>query len=830
MKLKYRLTLIFLLGFATIAYAKSTKFSYIHTNFTAGELSPKMDGRVDFPKYFNGGQTLDNFIIYPQGGVARRSGFEYINTAKTSNEQVRLIPFEFSTTQAYIIEMGDLYMRFYMNGGRITGVDAYTKLLLHCDGNDGSVVFTDSGATVHTVTAVDNAQIDIAQSKFGGASGVFDGTGDYLTIPDHADWDFDSGDLTIDFWVRYDDVTTGAGHGLFGQVIDTDNRVTCYNTYTFSQFRLWFTAKEAAGIDIGLGYLWSTVQNDTWYHIAIVRDGNTFTLYIDGVAKDTDTDASDCPDLATAWLVGRGGVVGTDHEGYIDEFRVSKGIARWTANFTPPSIEYPQSQETTPYELATPYLSEYLPTIKYVQSADTMWLVHEDYKPRKLTRTGHTAWSIDSYAPVADPFISTSNHPAAVAFFEERLCFGGTVTTPQGLWLSVSGDFEDMTTGANADDAMAVEIAADQVNTIRWLEPGRVLVVGTVGGEWKIGASSLDDPITPTNITVRRETAYGSANVQPETIGKNVLFVQRAGKKIREFGYNFDVDGYISHDLSILADHIVDSPIIDMAYQQEPYSILWCVTEDGTLLSLTYQKDHEVVAWSEHPVGGTDAEVKSVAVIPGDEEDEVWISVERTISGVSSNRVNYIERMKSLFSGTDTTDAFFVDSGLSYEGGAVTSVSGLDHLEGVTVVALADGIPLTAATATTPADLDLTVASGAITLGTSVSTLHAGFAYNSNIETLRIAVPSESSGTIQGKTKRISNVTLRLLESLECKIGPDSSNLVSMDFTDGNTAFSGDKNIPFDDKYNKEGYIYIRQDAPLPLTVLAIIPEVRVSD
>ena len=199
---------------------------------------------------------------------------------------------------------------------------------------------------------------------------------------------------------------------------------------------------------------------------------------------------------------------------------------------------------------------------------------------------------------------------------------------------------------------------------------------------------------------------------------------------------------------------------------------------------------------------------------------DITASVEKEVAEISDNRVNYIERMKPLFSGTDTTDAFFVDSGLTYDGGSVSSVSGLGHLEGETVAVLADGVPLD----------DQVVSGGAISLGTSASTVHAGLGYNSNIETLRIAVPTEGQGTIQGKKKRISQVRLRLLESLECKVGPDSSNLISYDFDDGNTAYSGDKIEPFDDGHSEEGYIYIRQDEPLPLTVLAIIPDVRVSE
>jgi hypothetical protein len=836
MKLKYRLALILILGFASIAYASSTKFTYIQTNFTAGEFSPKMDGRVDFPKYFNGAKTLDNFIIYPQGGVVRRSGFEYIAAAKTSNEAVRLIPFEFSTTQAYILEFGDKYIRFYMDGGQIpVAADSESKLIMHMDGNQGSVSFPDDGDTGHSPVANGNVHCDVSQSKFSSQSSAFFDGNDYISIPDHADWRYAAGLFTIDFSMKIDYMPSNAVQYLISQYDDADSYYYLRLRDNAGTKTLEWEVNNNGSVDCSVLSTWSTPATNTWYHIAMIRgwdsDTNKWAITVSGALLGSATTAAITIDSFTAdlWIGNFNGNTAFGFKGWIEELRVTKGEARWTANFAPPTAPYPLQDGETAYEVTTSYLTEDLPTIKFAQSADTMYLTHEDYEPQKLTRTGHAAWTISDYAPTSDRFDDAESYPAAVGFFEERLVFGGTLDTPQGLFFSVSGDWEDMTEGSSADDAIRIEIAADQVNTIRWLETGRVLVVGTVGGEWKAGASTLDDPLTPTNVTVRRETSYGSANVQPETIGKNVLFVQRAGKKVREFAYNFDVDGYISHDLNILADHIIDSKIVSIAYQQEPYSILWVVTQDGGLYSLTYQKDHEVVAWAAHPVGGTSVDVKSVAVIPGDEEDEVWISVERTLSSVSDYRVNYIERMRPIFSGTDTTQGFFVDSGLSYSGAEVTSVSGLSHLEGETVTVLANGIPLNASTTSTPSQLSLEVASGAITLGMQATSVYAGLGYNSNIETLRVAVPSEK-GTIQGKTKRISAVTLRLLETQECKMGPDSDSLVAIDFDDGSTAFSGDKQQEFPGGYETEGYIYIRQDQPLPLTVLAIMPEVRVSD
>ena len=192
-------------------------------DFRAGELSPLLDGQIEFDKYYSGCKTLENFLPRPQGPASNRPGFRYVAGAKNNDRKCRLVPFEFSTTQAYILEFGHNYIRFFMNQGQIrTAVDAATKLLLHCnDVPDASTTFTDDGVTGHTITANGNAQIDTADKKFGAASGLFDGTGDYLTAPDHTDFDFSGGVFTIDFQI-YPTALSGTGT-IFYQETDDNN-------------------------------------------------------------------------------------------------------------------------------------------------------------------------------------------------------------------------------------------------------------------------------------------------------------------------------------------------------------------------------------------------------------------------------------------------------------------------------------------------------------------------------------------------------------------------------------------------------------------------------
>jgi hypothetical protein len=210
------------------------------------------------------------------------------------------------------------------------------------DGADASTTFTDSSYagtnSPHTMTAVGNAQIDTAQSKFGGASGLFDGTGDYLTTPDSADWAFGSGAFTIDFWVRFNALPAASGNQMFaGQRVDDTHEwyIRLFNSAGTYQFVLlindvWIENPASPGLSA-----------NTWYHLAWVRSGNSWYVFQDGIQLGvTVTDATAMPDVAASLYVGSRGGGGFPFNGWLDEFRVSKGLARWTANFTSPTRAY----------------------------------------------------------------------------------------------------------------------------------------------------------------------------------------------------------------------------------------------------------------------------------------------------------------------------------------------------------------------------------------------------------------------------------------------------------------------------------------------------------
>jgi len=224
------------------------------------------------------------------------------------------------------------------------GNDSFTKLLIHANGSDASTTFRDSASGAKTITAGGNAQIDTAQSRFGNSSALFDGTGDYLSTASHADWDFGTSDFTIDFWVRFNVLpTTGNFMAFFTQYTDASNRFGIRIGGT-GDYRIGFFAVSGGSTVIDQGYFWSAVTTGVWYHFAVARSStSTWYLFIDGtrVSNDINEGAStSVPDLSGTVYIGSQNTTERILNGWIDELRVSKGIARWTANFTPPTAEY----------------------------------------------------------------------------------------------------------------------------------------------------------------------------------------------------------------------------------------------------------------------------------------------------------------------------------------------------------------------------------------------------------------------------------------------------------------------------------------------------------
>lgn len=393
--------------------------------------------------------------------------------------------------------------------------------------------------------------------------------------------------------------------------------------------------------------------------------------------------------------------------------------------------------------------------------------------------------------------------PRAITFFEDRLTFGGNASQPDTIWASVTADYENMLEGSDDDDALSFTLSSKQVNIINWLIGKDKILIGTSGAEWTLGGSA-DEPLTPSNVKAEQHSTYGSADLQATQASESVLFFQRGAEKMRELAYNWETDAYVAPDMTLLVPEVTGDGITDVAYQQTPNSILWCVRDDGQMAIFVYERKELITSWSRLI---TDGSFESVMVITGDPEDEVWVSVNRTIGGATKR---YIEYFSARDFGSDVDDAFFVDSGVTYDSTATTTITGLAHLNAETVAVLGDGAVQTSQT----------VSSGQITI-TSASTVQAGLPFTVQMRTMPLSWFGGGS-TIQGRVKRINEVIARYYNSGDFDIGKDISTKNTLSISDMAT---GEERMTFPAGYDRPGYVFVYQQSPEPLTLVALMIE-----
>lgn len=425
-----------------------------------------------------------------------------------------------------------------------------------------------------------------------------------------------------------------------------------------------------------------------------------------------------------------------------------------------------------------------------------------------------------TYTPVeaADVFGGAGEYPSAVTLFQQRLVFGNSTNQPETLWMSRTGDFENFTKSRvlRDSDRIEMDLTGGEINRVKWLLPLRELLAFASSGEFSIIGPGGTMPATN---PVQTQYGYsGSGDVPPLVAEDTALFVDRTRRGVRDLRYAFEQDGYTGNDLSIFAYHFFEGKeIAGWALQKNPWSVVWVYLNDGTLLSFTYKREHQVWAWCEHDVGG---EVESICAIPEGDEDAVYMIVKRTINGGTKR---YVERMHER-AFTDIKDAFFVDCGVTYSGAATTTITGLGHLEGETVVALADGSVVEG----------LTVSSGQITLNEAASKVHVGYFNYAEVETLPPAIQLQDVGSARGRPIKLSRVFLQLEKTRGIKVGPTRDTLTEYLQTGGDLSaeiqpHTGMIDLQLYPDWGRDGSIVVRQDYPLPMTVLGISPEISVG-
>jgi len=544
-------------------------------SFTAGELSSSMEGRTDFAKYFNGASNIENFVVLPHGPVTRRPGTYFVSEVKTSSAKTRLIPFTFSTTQTYVLEFGNQYIRFFKDDGQIT------------EGNK-----TISGITAANPAVVTSSSHGYSNGDFVNISGVVGMTevnGTTFKVADKTTNTFelqnvDGTDINSSAFTAY------SSGGIANRVYQITTEYTTAQLFDlkFAQsadvMYLCHNEHEVMKLSRTGHTSWSLDEVD-FETKGPYLDANTTTTTLTPASSGTGTGVN----ITASAITGINGGTGfqTTDVGRIIKF--NSGEAKITARTNT--------------------------TVVVCTITDA------------FANTDATAsFQLGSFS-------DTTGHPACVSFFEQRLVFAATSDQPQTMFFSKSGDYENMTSGTNADDAMIYTIASNQVNAIKSLKATRTLICMTTGGEYAVSSGTSQDAITPSNINIRKQSNYGSAGVDALSIGNATIFLQRAKRKVRELAYNFDTDGYVAPDLTILADHITDSGVVQMDYQQEPYSVVWAARTDGILSGLTYNRLENVVAWHRHVIGGKSDTTKNII------QQQISFTSNSTIVNTTNNTI-----------------------------------------------------------------------------------------------------------------------------------------------------------------------------------------------
>lgn len=756
--------------------------STIQHAFNAGELSSLLLGRQDITKYASGMFVCLNGMPLVQGAWTRRPGTAFLHQCKYNDKLARMIPFQYSVTQTYMLEFGHQYIRFYTLHGILTNATqsitsiskAATGVLTknaHGYSNGDRLQLSVVGMTQLSNREVVATNVTANTLELYDSDGVAINTTNYDT--------FTSGTMAKIFEVA----TTFAQTDLADIRVVQSADVLYILQPNFKPQQLVRTS----ALSWALSFITFTdgpygTQNTTTTTLtpsAVTGAGITITASaITGINSDTGFQTTD---------VGR----------YV---RIKNGATWGYAQIT--------ARASTTSVTAT-VLSDFAAT-----TATTTW------------RLG--LWS------------DTTGYPSTGTFFEDRLFLAGAALTMQRLDGSKSSNYTNFSPSANdgtiaADNAVAFTLNSDDVNAIRWMAANeKGLLVGTSRGEWIVRASSLAEAVTPTNISGKPMSRHGSQAVAPVNAGRAVLFVQRAGRKVRELAYVFEVDGFKAPDMAVLSEHITRPAITGMCYQEQPQAIVWQPRSDGVLLGLTYERDQDVVGWHRHELGGqSDAagdlipvvESSAVVVDPSGTRDELYMVVQRYINGGTKRYVEYMSKIWEIED--DQEDAFHVDCGWSVVNGSPsTTVTGLWHLEGQTVGVYVDGMK----------HPNVVVTNGKITLNSAGTIVTLGYYYNSDGQTLPLD-GGTPDGSAQGKVKRIHRIGFWLVDTLGLKYGPDDEHLTELlvrqfgdQFGQPTPLFTGVARERFEGDYDKLGQVYFRADGPFPANVLAIMPQFEVAD
>jgi hypothetical protein len=747
-----------------------TDFRWMQTSFNAGELSPAMAGRVDQDKYFSGTEVQFNFLPLLQGPTTRRGGTRDIGPAKSgTGGKGPLIDFVFNTEQSYVLEFGDLYVRFWADRG----------LLL------------DGGLPYEVVTPYAEADLLTSEGTFALRTSQ---SGDVMRIV-HAEGKYPVYLLSrigATNWTVAREETIG---GPFRD-INVDDAVTVQ-------------ASAATGAGVTLTASSSIFQAGHVGSLILMESPDP------GLIKPYQSSES----IAINDQQRNGGNVyialdnftwvdGDDTQRYVPvhvEGTANDGKVRWTYRHS--GYGWAKITGFTSGTVVTATVLSRLPDA-VVSAATRRWAFSE--------------------------FSSVYGWPTDITFFKERLVY----SRGRYLFLSVVGAYDDFSSRdagiLTKETAMKLQITTDRFDGVRWMGSLRSLLLGSASAETSVQEQTTQEIFAADNVQNVPQTEYGARKLKPLKVGDAFLFCERAGGRVRDTRYSFEIDRYKSEEVSVLAEHIFERlvlgqptrDVVDWAYQRQRDSNVWVVLSDGTLAVLTLNRERGVVAWTRHELGG-DAFVEAVQCIPSPDgqTDDVWFMVRRTVNGATQRRMEILLDHRLALNGEG--EGVFVDSSVTQRNATpFTVVTGLSHLEGETVQVCLNGSK----------HPDRVVSAGQITLDWEGTLAHVGYQYRSRLKPMRMEIQGRG-GTSQTAKKGIAELHLRVQNTVGGRVGPTFDKMDPVKTLNANapvgtppTLFTGDIKVQFPGGFTDDGYLCYEQADPLPATIVAVIAAVKVND
>lgn len=556
------------------------KATVIQSNFTAGEISPRLYGRIDIAKYQNAAKTMRNVVPVQHGGAVRREGGKYVAEVKDSSSITRLIPFIYSTSDAYVLEVGVNYIRFYKGGAQILSGGVPYEIAFPQTAYDSSII----------------VEMDYTQGE------------DTMLFFHESFWPRRLRRFADDHWVldsmpitNQPHIDRGESWGsslTFGATSGTGITVTSASHWSAADVGREILYLGGAATIVAVVSSTQITVNITVPFSTTSIPASLWTLTGTPVSEITPSAAGPVGASVTLTLTTPGWH--TNMVGY--HVRINGGVCEI------------QSLSGASNEIAN--------CIVLTELTGT-------------TAAPYESWTIEGVA-----FHLVGSYPSTGTIHEQRLNLGGSPLYPQTIFGSKIGQYYDFTTGVNDDDGYSFKIASDQANPILFLASGRSLMVFTYGGEFTV-EGGIEKPITPTNLQVKLRTNRGCARVRPVRVDFEEMYVQRSGRRVFAYGYSAPAGDWASSDIALLSEHLVSGGVTELAYQQDPEPRIYAKRADGKLAVCSFSREQDVSGWALWEMAGGGI-VKSIAVIPTTTSESAYMIVQRVIDGATVQYVEIL--------------------------------------------------------------------------------------------------------------------------------------------------------------------------------------------